>query len=253
VGRTITLITEPSSQSDRFGALDTGVSHAIALAVGNGRMGETLRIHPTADVVAFGRQDVITPGYPAAVAAARGLGYQAIERLAGGRAAVFHSGTLAFAWTISEPEPRAKVHERFELLAQVMAGAFRDMGLDARIGQVEGEYCPGAYSVNLAGRLKVMGVGQRLVRGAAHVGGVVVVEGSDRLRDVLTPVYDALNLTWRPETAGALADAIPGVDLEAVRRAIVERFGRIAEITHGAVPEDVQAEGRRLAPGHSPS
>ena len=37
-----------------------------------------------------------------------------------------------------------------------------------------------------------MGVGQRLVRGAAHVGGVVVVDQGDRIRDVLLPVYDAL-------------------------------------------------------------
>jgi lipoate-protein ligase A len=249
--RTITLIEDDLTNDGRLGALDTGVSHAIALAVGLGTLGETLRIHPTTRVVAFGRQDAIAPGYARAVATARAMGYDPIERLAGGRAAIFHTGTLGFSWAVPAPEPRTHVHRRFETLAEIMCRAFADLGVDARVGEVDGEYCPGAYSVNVGGRYKVMGVGQRLVRGAAHVGGVVVVKGTEELRSVLGPVYGALDLSWQPEAAGALEDATTGIDLASVRRAILHRFGDLAEIATAPLPDPIRRDGVRLAPGHA--
>jgi hypothetical protein len=59
-----------------------------------------------------------------------------------------------------------------------------------------------------------MGVGQRIIEGAAHVGGVIVVSGSDRVREVLVPVYRALGLEWNPDTVGSLEDDIPGMTWE---------------------------------------
>lgn len=233
--------------------MDTGLSHAIALAVGAGELGESLRLHATGDVVAFGRQDVVSPGYGAAVRAARAEGFEVVERLAGGRAAVFHTGTLAFAWAVPAVDPRAGVHERFEQLARLIVDALRSLGADARIGEVEGEYCPGAFSVNLGGAIKVMGVGQRLVRGAAHVGGVLVVNDSDKLRRVLEPVYAALGLHWRPETGGALDDTIGGITIEAVRSAILEQVRLRAELVEHPLPIEVTEMGRRLAATHRPA
>jgi octanoyl-[GcvH]:protein N-octanoyltransferase len=248
--RQVNLIADTT---DGAGPLDTGLSHAVALAVGAGDLGESLRLHGTSDVVAFGRQDVLASGYAEAVRAARGLGFEAVERLAGGRAAVFHTGTLAFSWAVPALDPRAGVHERFERIAQVMVDAIRQLGADARIGEVPGEYCPGAFSVNIGGVTKVMGVGQRLVRGAAHVGGVVVVHESDRLRTVLTPVYRALGLDWRPETAGALDDVLSGVTLDAVRTAILDQVADRAEIVSHPLPIEVTEMGRRLSETHRPS
>jgi hypothetical protein len=46
-------------------------------------------------------------GYPVAAAAARGQGCEAVRRLAGGRAAVFHDGTVAFAHALGDAERRA--------------------------------------------------------------------------------------------------------------------------------------------------
>ncbi len=239
--------------ADGAGPVDTGLSHAIALAVGAGEMGETLRLHATSDVVAFGRRDVVTPGYRQAVAAAQDLGFLAVERLAGGRAAVFHAGTLGFSWAIPAVDPRAGVQERFSRVAELMTAAFRRLGADARIGEVPGEYCPGAFSVNIAGAYKVMGVGQRLVRGAAHVGGVVVVSDAARLRSVLGPVYEALGIDWDAATAGALEDAIPGVDLETVRAAILEEVGRVASVGTATISLEVAEMGRRLSATHRPN
>jgi len=94
-------------------------------------------------------------------------------------------------------------HARFEATAELMAAALARLGVDARVGEVPREYCPGAYSVNAGGRRKLVGVGQRVIARAAHVGGVIIVAQSERVRAVLEPVYRALGLDWDPATAGA--------------------------------------------------
>lgn len=156
------------------------MSRALLGAVANGTSESVLRLHVPGPIVAFGQTDRREPGYTHAVRTARAHGFEAVQRLAGGRAAVFHTSTVAFSWAIADPAPRKRTTQRFEEIAQIIIVAIRGLGLDARIGQIPGEYCPGGWSVNIGGRTKVMGVGQRVVRGAAHVGGVVVVDRSDR-------------------------------------------------------------------------
>ena len=112
---------------------------------------------------------------------------------------------------------------RFDEAADIMMRALRRLGIDARVGEVPGEYCPGQHSVNARGRRKLMGVGQRLIRGAAHVGGVVVVSGGDRIRDVLIPVYDALGVDWRPQTVGSVERELGVADYDAAAQAILRR------------------------------
>jgi lipoate-protein ligase A len=230
--------------------LDTGISHAVLRAVGEGRLGETFRIHRTERTVAFGRQDRVAAGYGAAVDAARSAGYLPVERLAGGRAAVFHEDTLALSWAIPDPDPRRRITARFETISGLLATAFADMGADARIGAVPGEYCRGEYSVNIAGRSKVMGVGQRLVRGAAHLGGVIVVDGGLRIAKVLRPVYRALSLDWDARTSGDLADHLPGISSRDVIDAVLRRLATMDTLVEDSIPDWVVAEGRRLAPDH---
>ncbi len=87
------------------------------------------------------------------------LGFAAVERLAGGRAAVFHEGTLAFAWAVPERTPRLGIRARFEELSSFVETALRSLGVDARVGEVPGEYCPGPYSVSARGERKLMGSG----------------------------------------------------------------------------------------------
>jgi len=227
--------------------MDTAVSSALLRRVSEGSFPEAVRLHRPAAMVAFGPNDRHAPGYAAAVAAARAAGFGAVERLAGGRAAVFHEDTIAFSWIVPDPVPRLRIRQRFEWLSSLMAEAFLRLGVDARIGAVPGEYCPGEHSVNARGSVKLMGVGQRLVKGAAHVGGVVVVDGAARVREVLVPVYDALGLAWDPVTVGALADEAPGVTWEGAIGAVQEAFARSRGLTVGAVPADVVEEASRTA------
>lgn len=245
----LTLLTESFSEHR---ALDVGISHALLNSVSAGQIGPVFRLNQARPVLAFGMADRLQPGYTDAVRIARAHGFDPIERLAGGRAAVFHEATLAFSWAMPEPEPKAGITDRFELISGLLNDAFHELGVESRIGEIPGEYCPGRYSINVGGTSKVMGVGQRLIRGAAHVGGVIVVDGSERIRDVLIPVYRALKVDWDPRTAGALGDRAPHVYLDNVSQAISNQLRRRFEVVHGSVPEKIVAEAKMLTDSHIP-
>lgn len=249
MSRTIRLITDEFAHDP---ALDTAVSRAVLLGVDEGREPETLRIHRPGDVVAFGRQDAASPGYAGAVRAARAFGFTPIERLAGGRAAIFHAETIAFGWAMPEASPKEGVTERFLTLGRIMVSALQGLGIDAGIGEVPGEYCPGTYSVHARGERKLVGTGQRLTRRAAHVGGVVVVGGRDLVNRVLTPVYRELGLTWRPEATGDVRSEQPNISWESVRDAIVEAFQACFEMIEDELPAETLERARELAPEHVP-
>jgi lipoate-protein ligase A len=246
-GRSILLVRESFSDPP---ALDTAVSHATLRRVGEGALPETLRLHRPGRIVAFGPQERIANGYGAAIQAATAGGFAAVERLAGGRAAVFHEGTLAFSWVVADPAPQERIRHRFETLSQIMAAAFRSLGVDARVGEVPGEYCPGEYSVNARGRTKLMGVGQRLTAWAAHVGGVVVVAGGELVRDILVPVYAAMGLEWNPDTAGSLADEVPNLSREDAEAAIIEQFASRFRLEAGSTSRETLTLARELLPRH---
>lgn len=232
-------------------ATDTALSGLLAERVGEGRHAPVLRVHRPGRILAFGRADRNAPGYPEAVAEARSAGFTPVERLAGGRAAVFHESTLAVSFAVPADEPKLGIRERFEAVAGGTVNALRSLGADAAIGELPGEYCPGAYSVHLDGRLKVAGFGQRLVKGAAHTGGVVVVGRSDLVRTALVPVYRALGLHWDPRTAGALDDRV-AVDLDTVEAALISEFTRESSPQPADLPSELVAEARERAKRHRP-
>ena len=218
--------------------LSTEISRTILRRVAAGELPPTVRIHRPGNEVAFGRQDVNSPGYETAADAARAAGFAAVERLAGGRAAVFHEGTIAIARAYADPQPPKRTYARFEEMAEVIASALHDLDVDARVGEVPGEYCPGAYSVNARGATKLAGIGQRMIRGAAHLGGVVVARGADLIVDVLGPVYEALQLDWDPATSGsAAAELGREVDPGQVEEAVIAELGRRYDLVDAELDE----------------
>jgi len=247
--RSIRLVTESFGERP---ALDTAVSRALLRSVSTGDEPETLRLYRPADVVAFGPQDTRADGYADAVAASRERGFEAIQRLAGGRAAVFHRDTLAFSWTIpvKAASPHDGVMERFDEMAELTASALASLGVDARVGEVPGEYCPGRHSVNARGETKLMGVGQRLIRNAAHVGGVIVVDGVKRIKDVLTPVYHALEIDWIPETTGSLQDELGQLAYDDVTQALLNEFAAKYQLYDGHISADTLEMAETLEPEH---
>ncbi len=227
--------------------LGTAVSRAILRRVAAGELPATARVHLPAREVAFGRQDVVSDGYQRAAQAAREAGFAPIERMAGGRAAIFHEGTVAIARAYPDPDPPRRTYQRFEEMAGIVAAALARLGIAPRVGEVPGEYCPGAYSVSARGERKLAGIGQRMIRGGAHVGVVVVASGADEIRGVLIPVYEALGLNWDPRTAGSASDELGReVGTAELADALVGELDRRYELQEAEVDEQTLRLARQL-------
>lgn len=206
------------------------LSRVLLEQVAGGERPATVRLSRPGRVVAFGRRDVVAPGYPSAVGAAADAGFPGMERLAGGRAAAFSEGALSLTFTVPDPRPAERTNLRFLEWSELVRDAFGDLGVDARVGAVPDEYCPGEFSINAGGRVKLAGVGQRMIRGASHVGFVILVSDAKLIADVLAPVYSALDLEFNRETVGSLEDEVPGIDLEAVEQALLGRMSRVIDL-----------------------
>src|SRR5438067_9379895 len=141
-----------------------------------------LRIYRPPPTVAFGRRDAFRPGFGRAVAAATGHGLAAVLRAQGGRAAAYDEGCLVVDEVMPATDSMSGIQERFEDLAERHADVMRGLGVDARVGEVPGEYCPGPLTVNARGERKLIGSAQRIVKGAWLLSTVVVVDGAGRLR-----------------------------------------------------------------------
>ena len=151
-------------------------------------------------------------------------------------------------WALDDPV--VGTHDRFRDEGERLAGALRTLGVDARVGEVPGEYCPGAYSVNARGRVKLIGTAQRLVRGGALLGASIVVGDGAGVRAVLDDVYAALEFDWDATTAGAIDEEVPGMTLDAAERAVIASYGELEPATLDAA---TLALAHRLAPQRSPA
>ena len=147
-------------------------------------------------------------------------------------------------------EPRAGIHPRFERTAGRLARALASLGVDARVGEVAGEYCPGRYSVNARGAAKLAGIGQRVVGGGSHTGVVLVVEGEERINEVLAPVYAALGIDWVPSVTGSVRSEAPSATWAAVRDALVTEYAREYDIVDAELDPETLQLAKGLAAEH---
>jgi octanoyl-[GcvH]:protein N-octanoyltransferase len=228
--------------------LDIALSHALLADVARGRRAATLRVFRPGPTAAFGRLDALLPGFERACAVARSLGLTPVLRSVGGHAAVFDERCVVVEHVTREADATAGLQARFEDQSGRVRDALASLGADARIGELAGEYCPGAHSVNVGGRVKVAGIAQRMVRHGAATSAVVVVGGGSELRAAVAAVYEALELPVDVATAGALDEELPGVDAERVARRLVGAYGapEPRELDAGLV-----AAARALVPRHS--
>jgi len=231
-------------------ALGTALSNAILQRVAAGELPESGRLARPGRIVTFGRRDVVSDGYPAAVEAAKAAGYEVVERIAGGRAAAYNGEALNLSRAHRDLSPAGGTQARFAEMADLVRAALSGLGVDARIGEVAGEYCPGAFTVNAGGRVKLAGIGQRLIKGGAHVGCVIVAGGSGELRDVLVPVYEALGIDWVPATTGSVEDEVPGVTPGEVEAAILAQLEARFELSEAPLDPETLALAERLEPRH---
>ena len=217
----MTLLTATSSTPGLDGAAAVedrvpGVKHRLELlarGAGHGWL-EWDRPGPSA---AFSRRDVSAPGFADAVRAMRARGFTPFIRPVGGRLAAYHAGALVLDLLVRDSDPRSGTMARFRGLADGLAVGLGRLGVDARVGAVPGEYCPGTWSVNAGGRHKLAGTGQRLTQGSVLVTAVIVVGDPEPLRDAMTEAYGLLGLDFDPATVGSVSDDVPGVTLDDVQ------------------------------------
>lgn len=211
-----------------------------------------LRCYRPPATVAFGRRDAFLPGFGAAARVCEEHGFAPLIRSAGGRAAAYHDGCLVIEEIAVDPSSMSAVQERFAREAQGQARALRRLGVDARVGEVPGEYCPGAFTVNARGAVKLLGAAQRVIRGGWLMSSVVVVEHAAPIRAVLEGVYAALGLDWNPETVGAISDEAAGITHDAVEAALVAAYARRYRLVEGEIPTQAIVAARSRVHRHLP-
>jgi lipoate-protein ligase A len=156
------------------------------------------------------------------------------------------------------PADGSAIRERFAGDARRQADALKNLGVDARVGEISGEYCPGEFSVNARGRVKLIGAAERIVRDAWLHSSVVVIQGAEGVRAVLEDVYAALGLDWDPATVGAVADEVPGVRADDVRAALLAEYGRRYTLSPASLsPADLARatellDRHQVDPAHAP-
>jgi lipoate-protein ligase A len=232
-------------------ALDLALAPALLARVAAGVRPGLVRVYRPWPTVAFGRRDSFLPGFGQATAAAERHGFAPVIRSAGGRAAAYHEDCLVIEEIIAAADATSGIQDRFAAEAESQARALRGLGVDARVGTVPGEYCPGEFSVNARGQRKLIGAAQRIIRGAWLFSSVVVVDGSAQLRAVLEDIYAALALDWNPASVGAIVDERVGaVTVSAIQDALLSAVAARYRLVPARLSADDLTAGRGLLDRH---
>ena len=224
--------------------LDMALSHALLLRIAEGARPAAVRIYEPGPTVAFSKLDTHAPGFAAACDAARAHGYEPVVRLGGGHAAAYGPGCLIHEEIVPHRSTLEGLQERYAQETLLVQEALLALGAPVEAGQLEGEYCAGAHSLH-AGGVKVAGIAQRVVKGAALISTAVLVDAGPSLRAVLVDVYASLGIEWEPRTAGSLADVAAAPPLPA----LADRLAPGALAPGGLEPDD-RRRAVELEPAH---
>lgn len=198
-------LDEPAGDAERTKAL-------LSRAVEADETG--LRVWRPPPQLAFGRRDAREPGYGEAREVAVTKGFPPRVRDTGGRAVAYTGTTAAFALATPIDDLRSGLGERYDDAAMAVQRALWRLGVPAQQGEPSDAFCPGNHALSWQGKLA--GLAQRVTRGAALVGGMVIVDNHTAIADVLEPVYAALGVPLDPDTVGSVERAGGRADPEKV-------------------------------------
>ncbi len=176
------------------------------------------RPRPTA---AFSPQDTTHPNYERIKQHARVNGFEPIERGTGGRLTMFDEQALAITIISPHVDPHQHTMKRYDIFADTIVEALVQLGIDARVGELPNEYCPGKFSINAGGRIKLVGIAQRMNRRCIQMGAIIAVERSEKACVAIAETYDAMGLPFDRETYGAIVDLQPTLAYDEVRDAVL--------------------------------
>jgi lipoate-protein ligase A len=202
---------------------DHAISRSLLEHVAAGQAESAVRIWAPVPALALSRLDELRAGAGAATAAAARAGIPAVRRVSGGHAVVLGSGSFCagFAERAASFEG---TQERYERLSAALIAAFADVGVEAEHGALDREWCPGTWSIRADG-VKLAGLAQRAIKGAAWVEAVVDLAPDPAARSLLTEVYAELDLPLDPNTLGSLSEVRGrAVGFDELASALLERL-----------------------------
>lgn len=232
-------------------AIDLAVSMALVRQASRGEVDDTLRVHhPSTPVVAFGRRDTRRPGFTQAVRQARDAGFEPLVRSVGGSAVAYAETALVFDMVGRAEDPASGMEGRFREFGDRYAAALRPLGVDARVGAVPGEYCPGAQSVNARGVVKLIGTAQRVVRDAWLFSALVVVTDHEPLQLVLGDIYRSLGQPFDQDSVGSVIGEAPSLSPAAVEQALLDAHTQGQAVDLAELDASTWDLARELAADH---
>ena len=220
-----------------------GLQQAVLEEVATGERGPVALMWTSSSYVGATRQETRLPGFEAATRAASDFGFPVLVRNSGGGAVAANWGSLSFSLTFPVEDLRHGLYERYSEGLDLIASALRRVGVDAERGEVEGEFCPGAYSVRSGGPwgVKHAGLAQRVTRRAARLEALILVSETAEVRAVLERFYGLLGLPFRPESVGDLP-----VDVPQAIRALSEEVRERYEAAEGWIRASTMERSRSL-------
>lgn len=225
-----------------------GLQQAVLEEAGSGERGPTALLWSSERYVGLTRPETRLAGFPEAARRMGRLGFPVLVRNSGGGAVAANRGSLSFSMTFPVEEFRQGLYERYAEGSRVIVAALRGLGVDAEAGEVEAEFCPGAYSVRAGGEkgVKVAGLAQRVTRRAARVEALILVSETGEIRTALSELYPALGLPFRPEGVGDLTGENGPLEMSEVVRALVTELGREYGATQATVGDTLLSRARDL-------
>lgn len=215
------LVIRQDGRADAATDLERSVELLRAVASGAIAEPRVVRVYAPEPTVALSRRESRLPGFETARRAAHERGFTPVIRPTGGRAVAYDESCIVFDVVAREQEGAIAQALFFREVGGALAAALRELGVDARLGDVPGEYCPGEFSINARGAVKLIGTSQRAMRGARLLSGMLPLAGVERFIDVLIAVNAALELDWDPATFGNLASEAGGIPRETAESALI--------------------------------
>lgn len=203
-----------------------GLQQAVLEDVAAGGRGPTALMWTSTPYVGATRPETRLPGFWEAKRRAENLGYPVLVRNSGGGAVAANEGCISFSLTLPVRDLRHGLYERYAEGVDLVSAALRRVGVAAEGGEVDGEFCPGAYSVRSGGPggVKHAGLAQRVTRRAARMEALILVQRTAELIPVLEAFHGALGLPFRPSSVADVPASVPGV-IEALETEILARYG----------------------------
>ena len=204
-----------------------GLQQAILEDVAAKARGPTALLWTSSRYVGATYPETRLPGFSEATRLAEEAGFPVLVRNSGGGAVAANEGSISFSLTYPVEDLRHGLYDRYTEGVKLVVGALDKLGVAAEAGEVEGEFCPGAYSVRSGGysSVKVAGLAQRVTRWAARVEALILVAQTAELRAVLELFYGALGLPFRPESVADLPGTNVSQAIEALADTVRQRYG----------------------------